>query len=81
MCQPFFRKYKSRQNRKCRKELEDNDGNLLENNDAINEYVLKHFTNTFKGPEPGFDIDNFNDFCRKYNINLPKIDAEFANSL
>ena len=63
------------------KELEDNDGNLLDNNDAINEYVLKHFTNTFKGPEPGFDIDSFNDFCKKYNVNLPTIDAELANSL
>ena len=39
------------------------------------------FSNTFKGPEPDFDIDSFNFFCKKYNVNLPTIDAELANSL
>ena len=61
----FFRKYKGRQNRKHMKELNDNDGTLLENDDAINKYVLKHFSNTFKGPVSGFDIDTFNDFYKK----------------
>ena len=81
VCQSFFHKYKGRQNRKHMKELTDNDGNLLDNDDAINEYVLKQISKTFKGPEPGIDINTFNDFCKKYNINLPSIDAELANSL
>ena len=77
----LFHKYKGRQNRKHMKELIDNDGNLLDNDYAINEYVLKHFSNTFKGPEPGIDINTSNDFFKKCNINLPSIDAELANSL
>ena len=43
------------------KELIDNDGNLLDNDDAINEYVLNHFVNTFKGPEPDIDTNTFDD--------------------
>ena len=63
------------------KELIDNNGNLLDNDDAIKEYVLNIFLNTFKRPELGMDIINFEDFCKKYKVILPSIDADFTNYL
>ena len=77
----LLQNFKKQNNNKQISSIIDKDGIILTEQRDINRYISPMFKNKFRAEEPQFATQKFEDFMKKYNIVLARIDSKTNQEL